>query len=105
MKTRKVNYKGCAHANNDCLNDFVSYTHTPGPWKVFKGRWCTVNSGNKQVASSMTESDATLIAAAPELLEALKGVLSHPKYGPMFSTESKMELLEVISKAEVKGDE
>jgi hypothetical protein len=62
--------------------------HTPGPWKVnatphsSNQDWVVLDSGtngrNKRVCavySDNDEADARLIAAAPELLEALIGLL------------------------------
>jgi hypothetical protein len=57
-------------------------SHTPGPWNAYNvcnNAW-TVN-GPKPPSygcEDFTEDDARLMAAAPELLEALKGVLDHP---------------------------
>ena len=44
---------------------------TPGPWAVDKWGWC---------AESETWDNQYLIAAAPELLEALKNVISFFPY-------------------------
>lgn len=84
--------------------------HTPGPWEVstpFKGEnfavWTrnhTMFEGPLVISTELSQADACLIAAAPELLEYLKGVLSHPKHGQTFSAREKMELLQVIAKAE-----
>ena len=64
--------------------------HTPGPWKVKAGT-NAVLAGRKQICShvnaasalpvnmledqEIAQANARLIAAAPDLLEALKGVL------------------------------
>ena len=68
--------------------------HTPGPWKAAKGhdgepdRWCVVAARKKQYLIAVIENGqpgdccetegatARLIAAAPELLEALKAVVA-----------------------------
>ncbi len=61
--------------------------HTPGPWEMIKeigndgGLSCKIVSGNKAVialakhADGNKEANARLIAAAPELLEALIDLL------------------------------
>lgn len=48
--------------------------HTPGPWTLLGTKSAAVRSGDTLIASVATGSkspDACLIAAAPELLEAL----------------------------------
>ena len=58
--------------------------HTPGPWETRRSpAWSKdVDIGkigvfqNLAFVSSLNEDDARLIAAAPELLEALRGELS-----------------------------
>jgi hypothetical protein len=59
--------------------------HTPAPWNAqFVGEsdggdvYEVHNDRGTQVASSMYESDARLIAAAPELLESLRNCLDNP---------------------------
>jgi hypothetical protein len=57
--------------------------HTPGPWRTAYGPVCQVMAGNALVADCYTEdvakrtakANARLIASAPELLEALRGLL------------------------------
>jgi hypothetical protein len=57
--------------------------HTPGPWHAEHvgesdyGDVYEVYNVNTQIASSMWEADARLIAAAPELLEALRYTLQY----------------------------
>lgn len=67
-------------------NDLES--HTPGPWKndsmLFSAGWrCIVNAGNRsfdiadpcdRITDAVDVANARLIAAAPDLLEALKKV-------------------------------
>lgn len=62
--------------------------HTPGPWEIDSGMRTAINKGGKHVAmvsfykdgtpNSVDEieheANARLIAAAPEMLEALKAV-------------------------------
>lgn len=54
--------------------------HTPGPWKVEKGRDRThpysVTGDEFDLARCVTVDDAALIAAAPDLLDALREVMS-----------------------------
>lgn len=51
--------------------------HTPGPWRTYRDSHVAVVSGTDEedtfryVAQDMSEADARLIAAAPELLKAL----------------------------------
>lgn len=64
--------------------------HTPGPWSAEKylldddepngGSVCEINCIVGYVAEIVhgNEADARLIAAAPELLEALKGLMNPP---------------------------
>lgn len=53
--------------------------HTPGPWSepgTFGATRFEVQGGNRRVAVVDTIEDARLIAAAPELLDALEGLLN-----------------------------
>ena len=66
--------------------------HTPGPWEVVDGRRIGVILPNaigggydshciavtQESAHINAEANARLIAAAPELLEALKAIKDHP---------------------------
>lgn len=73
----------------------MSSKHTPGPWDVHCGdtMWdysiwspgtetvvCTVDSNGQSAAEC--EANAMLIAAAPELLAALEGVMRCFAYAP-----------------------
>ena len=55
-------------------------THTPGPWHVANG--CQIRSAKDQIAKAWMMrngeglANARLIAAAPELLEALEEIVS-----------------------------
>lgn len=53
--------------------------HTPGPWETFKGQdgWGIVGLCGGYYGE-LSEANARLIAAAPELLEALHGLLLFP---------------------------
>ena len=54
--------------------------HTPGPWAMTPGRHleraCVWDSDSRAVATVMTDANARLIAAAPDLLKALDVALS-----------------------------
>lgn len=52
--------------------------HTPGPWFQRAGCPTDVESDSGHVASCETAEDACLIAAAPEMLEALQFVVDQP---------------------------
>lgn len=47
--------------------------HTPGPWKVSQTGFGVMNDVSR-IASCRYKRDANLIAAAPELLEAVKAL-------------------------------
>ncbi len=59
--------------------------HTPGPWTATRWRVCaeepfryiTDTANNKASRTEENEANARLIAAAPELLAALKGMVEH----------------------------
>lgn len=62
--------------------------HTPGPWvaQKYKDDWYDVSQEAKPehheiCMAAHTEADARLIAAAPELLEALQAFLRAPHIG------------------------
>jgi len=77
----------------------VSTKHTPRPWKVGKGSFVIADSpapgihgsnmiehyGGHLICESVSEANAHLIAAAPDLLEALEKclyIIGHPKDEP-----------------------
>ena len=93
--------------------------HTPGPWKHSGSTWDDVIElhdskdvyiGEVQRESAVDDANAALIAAAPELLEALKAITDcvHME-GPAGTTaylisDSRMDAAKVaISKAEGRG--
>jgi len=102
--------------------------HTPGPWTVdhdgdyiggptAEGPWVVIGGGNHKAADEELEqdgdrygvqrkADAHLIAAAPDLLVALKKALDHIDY---IATEDWVELHglmnSAIEKAEGKSTE
>ncbi|MFN8996242.1 MAG: hypothetical protein ACK5X3_21605 [Pseudomonadota bacterium] len=52
--------------------------HTPGPWKIGayeSGQMAVDGANGEEVTGFISPEDACLIAAAPELLEALQGML------------------------------
>lgn len=52
----------------------MSKQHTPGPWvtgAIAWGQYAVDGANGEEVTSWIDEADALLIAAAPELLEAL----------------------------------
>lgn len=64
--------------------------HTPGPWTlqlsrtegyVMQGKFCIAALGD---CAAPRDANARLIAAAPELLDALQAMVDH--YGPDHST-------------------
>lgn len=68
--------------------------HTPGPWRVGDGSFVIGNHpapgitgsddvhhyGGHLICESVSQANARLIAAAPDLLEALKDILSGWRY-------------------------
>lgn len=89
--------------------------HTPGPWtvvnwgtksKIIHGLLCIATTGNQQT-SSETDADARLIAAAPELLEALHRVVGELVYMdeklPYSNANAALDIVRAaIAKAEGK---
>src|SRR4051812_31379349 len=91
--------------------------HTPGPWRV-DGRFVMASKGAGAIAETFphgpgktagtAEANARLIAAAPELLEALKLLANRiaPMPRPMMHQMSDTELVTmadaVVAKAEGK---
>jgi len=89
--------------------------HTPGPWiadKVDGGYLIASNSQNlPHHAEAMEEGDANLIAAAPELLEALRQIVYKASHnfkmtsyeGPAYITREDISVkmaIAAIAKAE-----
>lgn len=81
--------------------------HTPGPWRAesFAGRinvWAKKQNGTA-VAYDCDEADGLLIAAAPELLEALRASIKYLAfaYSEGFAEAEKlgMEAEDAIAKA------
>lgn len=75
--------------------------HTPGPWILggCSGRMITTPSGYRGdgfIADVDTKANAQLIAAAPDMLEALKQVAEHEDAG----CYDMKKVLSAIAKAE-----
>lgn len=61
-------------------NSNTKSKHTPGPWRLNGNRTITVGDFGKPgsfIAEVKNDANARLIAAAPELLEALEWLLHH----------------------------
>ena len=89
--------------------------HTPGPWTVEKSleqkhgtrviaiapvAWCGTNSsfgvdGNQSISAKQARANAHLIAAAPDLLEALQRAINRQG----FSNQELIEARAAIAKA------
>ena len=86
--------------------------HTPGPWRVGKEgtRWYEIHydQDGECVAEIVHEkADADLIAAAPEMFEALEAIAGNHDAGPGIDAEQLCELMterarEVLAK--VRGE-
>jgi hypothetical protein len=88
--------------------------HTPGPWRSERGngdygRNVTADNGRRIVCETICaehEANARLIAAAPELLEALHSILEHSReFGDIEDCETMLARIEdkvraAIAKAE-----
>lgn len=82
--------------------------HTQGPWKVLKKLNCTgydqivsEKNPNVVVANDLYAKDAALIAAAPDMIEALETALPHIKGS--FAGMKAMELV-VAAIQKAKGE-
>jgi hypothetical protein len=90
----------------------MSAAHTPGPWGYARSatpEWfylATVyadDDGFKRVAMAFeSEADARLIAAAPELLEALRALVDCPDYAGI-QTHEMRRARAAITKATREG--
>lgn len=86
----------------------MNVQHTPGPWQICRPSYATyphiTSEAREHVAVATTEADARLIAAAPELLEALDDLVAeyesivHNEYD---GTTRLAELLAKASKARI----
>jgi hypothetical protein len=90
----------------------MSAKHTPGPWKVRASphgkRYACVQIGRDEAYTTLElePADARLIAAAPELLEALKAIRDHTfvdAEGPELRAQNELNYrraVEAIARAE-----
>jgi hypothetical protein len=92
----------------------MSTQHTPGPWKV-KAHSTAVLAGRKQICSNVNSAsnlpvnmkddleiahaNARLIAAAPELLEALKLAVRQSSHDMLMTGEELRKCEAAIDKA------
>ena len=72
--------------------------HTPGPWHV---DGCNINAGstaylvaNQRATAHQLRANARLIAAAPELLEALTRLLRESEAGSLDERETELTMQE-----------
>ena len=88
----------------------MSAKHTPGPWMVndAKGRRWIETRGDDAIAQVLKDdcsretfdANASLIAAAPDLLEALQGLIDDCGFGRIiFDTPAATRAREAIAKA------
>ncbi len=72
--------------------------HTPGPWMVEVLETTTnIEAKSQTVALDVSNNDADLIAAAPDMLEALKAVFMYGCANGGLDTETD-ELVEAVLK-------
>jgi hypothetical protein len=84
--------------------------HTPGPWSVDDPHQIWAESAGEYVAITrvedwdtipreQAEANARLIAAAPELLEALKAMLTNWEEAPAYGSDAAAKARAAIAKA------
>ncbi len=82
--------------------------HTPGPWRYMSGTHSLYDGDGRAVAlvygprgidCSRRDANARIIAAAPELLEALKEMLSAWDEDPAYGAASADKARAAIAKA------
>lgn len=84
--------------------------HTPGPWRVESGPYYRairvdgeVIADMRQIGRSFNESNAQLIAAAPELLEALELLVDNP-YREGTESDERLRRIARAAIAKAKGE-
>jgi hypothetical protein len=84
-------------------------THTPGPWRWLPKEGQFIVAANSRIVAEVpcqgcNPSDGPLIAAAPELLEALKAIVNSSDYGSPLEGDDNRPLMRnaraAIAKAE-----
>jgi hypothetical protein len=79
-------------------------THTPGPWQKIQHTVCTCDSDRLEVAAcNLSEDDATLISAAPDLLASLEAIIAEVEgQSKPFSSDSYLpEFLKAQARAAI----
>lgn len=88
--------------------------HTPGPWRLNAGNEIEVMSDNRPIARSLcggttgvrlpeAEANALLIAAAPELLQALTWAVDHFDGNTICNAEQEKNCIEICRVAVEKA--
>ena len=82
-------------------------SHTPGPWhrSAYDGGWDCVRDSEGQIIAKLglnSPENADVLAAAPEMLEALKAIQRRISTGAPLPADDVSHgfLMEVINKAE-----
>jgi hypothetical protein len=80
--------------------------HTPGPWEaqrdpnaIMADDWCIGAQGQIDMVAVCSERDASLIAAAPELLEALQEMVALVEMAVPFDGPQQRKARAAIAKA------
>ena len=76
--------------------------HTPGPWTAVQDGnvdWYIVDENESVIVFGLSEPDARLIAAAPDMLDALRAVRAYHNGGSPYSVDA---IDAAIAKAEGK---
>lgn len=75
--------------------------HTPGPWSVYEAKILLMTVGDYDHRREELETNARLIAAAPEMLEALKFMAKYMRGRPGDMADSVIleRFEEIIAKA------
>ena len=79
--------------------------HTPGPWEIAKGKtYCAIRTDDRVIADMRlvglhyNDANARLIAAAPDLLEAMQALFGADMVYCMMG-DGKDDQIEAIAKA------